>query len=299
MDKLKLILGTVQFGLRYGIANTHGQPTQEEVNNIIAAAADGGIRILDTAAGYGESEAVLGRALKATGLDKTLSVVSKVAVMPSQMTDEEARAHIRKSLENSLTALKLDSLYALLFHREQDYRFFYILEELVKEGKLQRAGCSLDGCEPEGIERAMAVQVPGNVLDRRFLKFTREAHKRGTAIFDRSVYLQGMLLMPVEKIPSYLQELVPYRKKLEALAAEIGIAPAELYMRYLFSIPEIDAVLTGVDTIEQLKSNMALAAKGPLPEDVMTRIFEMIPEMPERLIRPHCWVDRMKDPDVK
>ena len=299
MEQLKLILGTVQFGLRYGIANTHGQPTQDEVNAIIAAAADGGIRMLDTAAGYGESEAVLGRALKATGLDKTMKVVSKVAVMPSDMTEEAARVHIRKSLENSLQQLQIDSLYALLFHREADYRFFHILEELVKEGKLQRAGCSLDAYEPEGIERAMAVQVPGNVLDRRFLKFTREAHARGTIIFDRSVYLQGMLLMPVEKIPAYLQELVPYRQKLEALAAEIGIAPAELYMRYLFSIKEIDGVLTGVDTIDQLKSNMALANKGPLSDDVMKRIVEIVPELPERLIRPHNWVDRMKDSNVK
>jgi len=299
MEQLKLVLGTVQFGLKYGIANTHGQPTQDEVNNIIAAAADGGIRILDTAAGYGESEAVLGRALKATGLDKTMNVVSKVAVFSSDMKEEEARVHIRKSLENSLMNLKVDSLYALLFHREEDARFFNILDELVKEGKIQRAGCSLDHCEPAGIECARAVQVPGNVLDRRFLKFTREAYKRGTAIFNRSVYLQGMLLMPVEKIPSYLQELIPYRQKLEALAAEVGIAPAELYMRYLFSIPEIEGVLTGVDTIDQLKSNMALAAKGPLSEDVMNRIFEMIPELPERLIRPHCWQDRMKDSNVK
>ena len=289
MTSSKLILGTVQFGLRYGIANVHGQPTQTEVNTIIAAAAEGGIRMLDTAATYGESETVLGRALKATGLGNTMKVVSKVAVMPAEITWEEARSHIRKSLENSLANLQVDSLYALLFHREADFRFFSVLEELVKEGKLQYAGCSLDGYVPEGIEHATAVQVPGNVLDRRFLSFTREAHQRGTKVFDRSVYLQGMLLMPQEKIPVHLQELVPYRLKLESLAGELGISASELYMRYLLSIPEIDGVLTGVDTVDQLKNNMAVAHQGPLPDGILERIQTIVPELPERLIRPSKW----------
>ncbi|MBQ6471694.1 MAG: aldo/keto reductase [Victivallales bacterium] len=289
MASSKLILGTVQFGLRYGIANSHGQPTQAEVNAILAAAAEGGIRMLDTAAAYGESETVLGRALQATGLTDTMQVVSKVAVMSPGMTWEDARAHIRDSLERSLLNLRLDSLYALLFHREADFRFITVLEELRQEGKLQCAGCSLDGYVPDGIERATAVQVPGNVLDRRFLAFTREAHGRGTKVFDRSVYLQGMLLMPLEKIPAYLQELVPYRLQLESLAGKLAIPAAELYMRYLLSIPEIDGVLTGVDTVGQLKTNMEIARKGALPAEVVGRIHAMVPELPERLLRPCKW----------
>lgn len=289
MESLKLILGTVQFGMRYGIANTHGQPTQEEVNAMIAAAADGGIRLLDTSSDYGESEKVLGKALKATGLKNTMEVVSKVERIPAGTPMEEARKLIRQSLDKSLQNLELDCLSALIFHHEDDNCYFPILLELVKEGKIGCAGCSLDGMVPDNIWGDQAVQVPGNVLDRRFLPYLKEAHKRGTRIFNRSVYLQGLLLMPEEKIPVSLAELIPVRRQLEALAARLGILPAELYMRYLLSIPEIDGVLTGVDTIEQLQTNMALARKGALDDSVMAEIMSIVPDFREELIRPAKW----------
>ncbi len=289
MERSRLILGTVQFGMRYGIANTHGQPTQQEVDAIIAAAAEGGIRLLDTSSDYGESEKVLGRALKATGLGGTMEVVSKVERVPAGLSPEAAREHIRASLDKSLENLGLDCLYAMLFHHEADCAYYPILQEFVAEGKIRHAGCSLDGGLPDNIVDIHTVQVPGNILDRRFLAYLREAHRNGTEIYNRSVYLQGMLLMPEEKIPPHLAELVPIRRRLETLAARLGIAPAELYMRYLLSIPEIDGVLTGVDTLEQLQQNMALAARGPLPEDVMAEILAIVPELPERLIRPSIW----------
>ena len=289
METSRLILGTVQFGMRYGIANTHGQPSQQEVNAIIAGAAEGGIRLLDTSSDYGESEKVLGRALKATGLAGTMEVVSKVERVPAGLSMEVARAHIRASLDQSLANLGLDCLHALLFHHEADCAYFPILQEFVAEGKIRRAGCSLDGELPDNIGDINTVQIPGNILDRRFLSYARDAHRKGTRIYDRSVYLQGMLLMPEERIPAHLAELIPVRRRLEALAARIGVAPAELYMRYLLSIPEIDGVLTGVDTLEQLQENMALAARGPLPAEVMTEIFATVPDLREELIRPSHW----------
>ena len=95
--------------------------------------------------------------------------------------------------------------------------------------------------------------------------------------------------MDESRIPEPLKEVIKYRNKLEALANEIGITPAELYVRYLFSISEIDGVLTGVDTVEQLEYNIKVANAGTLPHDIMEKIFTMIPDLPEYLIRPHIW----------
>jgi glutamate synthase domain-containing protein 1 len=79
------------------------------------------------------------------------------------------------------------------------------------------------------------------------------------------------------------------RRELEMLAAEAGITPAELFVRYLFSFAEADGILTGVDNAAQLKYNAALAEKGPLPEGLFRQITGIVPELPERLIRPSLW----------
>ena len=80
----RLMLGTVQFGLRYGIANTSGKPDLDQVEAIVRAAADGGITALDTAAAYGDSEQVLGLVLQRAGLAGQFTVVSKIPPLPAE-----------------------------------------------------------------------------------------------------------------------------------------------------------------------------------------------------------------------
>ena len=289
MKASRLTLGTVQFGMNYGIANTQGKPSFEKVVGILSAAYEHGIRYLDTAAGYGDSEIVLGKALKQLGILDSVKIVSKISPVPKDVSEDEVRAHVRKSLGKSLENLGIPKLYAILFHAEDDVRYLPILRECVADGMAEKAGVSLDSHVPEEAKSCDAVQVPDNVLDRRFLPFLKEAHSRGTHIFVRSVYLQGLLLMPEERIPEKLKEVILYRRKLEEIAAANGISLSELCMRYLLSIPEIDSVLTGVDSVEQLQTNVALAERGALPAAVMDEIFAAIPDLPERLIRPCKW----------
>ncbi|MBQ7402693.1 MAG: aldo/keto reductase [Lentisphaeria bacterium] len=289
-----LILGTVQFGLNYGISNTHGQTGFPEVCRILKTAYDNGITTLDTAAGYGESESVLGRALQETGLADKMNIVSKVLPLPDGLTEEQAEKLIRDSLTNSLKNLRCDFLHTLLFHREKDWKFAGILKKCKQEGLIRHFGCSVDGEIPPNSEMLEAIQIPGNLLDKRFFPFLKQARKQGCHVYIRSVYLQGLLLMPEEKIPASLQALVPYRRKLSALAEKNGMSLAELCVRYLCSIPEIDGVLTGVETAEQLKINLSLAEKGALPEDILLAAEQMIPELPEELIRPSLWKKQEK-----
>lgn len=289
MKESKLVLGTVQFGLNYGIANTDGKPAPERVRQILQTAYDNGIRTLDTAAAYGESETVLGTELKNLGLLDKMKIVSKVPPVPANFSDCEVEKFIMESVEKSLKNLKINQLDAVLFHNENNLKYLKFLKKAKDAGLTRTVGASLDSIVPENAFECEAVQVPGNVLDRRFLDFLRKAHQNGTKIYNRSVYLQGLLLMDESRIPEPLKEVIKYRNKLEALAEEIGITPAELYVRYLFSISEIDGVLTGVDTVEQLEYNIKVANAGILAHDIMEKIFTMIPELSEYLIRPHVW----------
>ena len=283
----RLILGTVQFGMNYGIANSEGKPDLGKVGSILRRAADHGIRVLDTAAAYGDSETVIGTVLAGDpALKRHFQVVSKIAPLPQNLSGEERRSFIRKSAETSLRNLQVEQLYGILFHREKDTGDLPVLRELQRQGKVRYCGFSADGGLPEDLSGAEMIQVPGNVLDRRFIPFPG---KKPEKLFVRSVYLQGLLMMPEEQIPSGLEGVIPYRRRLAALAEKNGMSPAELYMRYLFSFPEVDGVLTGVDNPDQLDFNIRMAAGGPLDKALLQEILNMIPDLPESWIRPKFW----------
>lgn len=288
----KLMLGTVQFGLEYGIANVSGKPSFERVCDILTAAYEGGVRSLDTAAAYGNSEEVVGAALGRLGLGDAMTVVSKVPPIPSA-TDAEAERFIEQTVVCSLRRLRLERLPVCLLHREDDLKFLSVLEKLIGKGLIEGAGVSLDS--GRFLAQAAAVrfiQLPANVLDRRFDKFWPVALQNKIHVFSRSVYLQGLLLMPEERIRPNLSEVIPVRRKLEVVAREAGLSFAELCVRFVLSNPAITSVLTGVDTAEQMRENVRLAAQGPLPEEVLRRVRESVPDLPESLVRPALWNTR-------
>lgn len=288
----RLMLGTVQFGLRYGINNRLGQPSPDDVAAILRAAADGGIDVLDTARNYGDSEEVLGLALEKTGLAAHFRIISKVRHFPADLPPEDAPRWVEDSVTASLKFLKRKSLDGLLLHHEDDLPFFELLEACRAKGYAAEVGVSLDSLKglaaAQGARWRMA-QLPGNIVDRRFFPLAAELRKRGGAVFMRSVYLQGMLFKPEAEVHPGLRPLLEVRKKLERLAREAGIPAGELYFRYMLGHPAADCILTGVDSVAQLQENLALAALGPLPADLMRAIDAAVPALPENQVRPGVW----------
>ena len=288
----RLMLGTVQFGLEYGIANVSGKPSFDRVCDILRAAYEGGVTALDTAAAYGTSEEVVGSALERLGLQDAMTVVSKVPPIEAA-NDAEAERLIEQTLLRSLARLRLERLAVCLLHREDDLRYLPVLEKMVGKGLIGGAGVSLDS--DRFLAQAAAarfIQLPYNILERRFEPFWPVALQNKIHLFSRSVYLQGLLLMPEEKIRPGLAEVIPVRRRLEGIAREAGCTMAELCMRYVLSNPSVSSVLTGVDTVEQVQENLRLSALGPLPEDVLGRVRECVPDLPESLVRPALWNTR-------
>lgn len=289
----KLMLGTVQFGLNYGIANECGKPSYETVREIIKAAYEGGVTSLDTAAGYGESEAVLGRALDELQLLDKVQIISKVPPVPqNDPTLATVEKYITESVENSLKSLRQERLSVCLFHREDDIRYIDVLRKMEQRGLIAAAGVSLDTnkyCGEVLSAKIKYVQLPYNLMDKRFDSFFPVAQQQNIAIFSRSVYLQGLLLMPEEKIGTALQKIIPVRRKIEKLAIEADMELSELCMRFVLSNPAVTSVLTGVDNIGQLRQNLELFAKGALPSELYQKVQTAIPELEEAIIRPVLW----------
>ncbi|MDD2480404.1 MAG: aldo/keto reductase, partial [Victivallaceae bacterium] len=196
----RLMLGTVQFGLNYGIANSAGKPSYEIVRKIISTAYDHGVNCLDTAAGYGDSEEILGRVLDELNLKNKMLLISKVPnLIQHGFSERDAEKFIVDSVERSLTKLGIESLAVGMFHSEQDIKYLRIMKKLEKQGLINGVGISLDSnryCNEVIAAGIKYVQIPYNVLDQRFDEFLSKALESGITIFTRSIYLQGLLLMP-------------------------------------------------------------------------------------------------------
>lgn len=285
----RLALGTVQFGMRYGIANRNGQPSFDEVCSILRLAHESGVNCLDTASAYGTSEEVLGKALRELGLRERMVVVTKIA--PASKP-----ADVAASVELSLERLGLTCLPLVLFHREANMEYVGELERCCERGLVRHIGMSCDG-DPEsaaaliGSGRLKAVQVPASMLDRRNAGAGnfREAARRGMAVFIRSVYLQGLLLMPEESVPVPLRSVLPARRRLESLAKDAGMTLACMAVRYMLGQEGVTCVLAGVESAAQLRENIAMVKEGPLPADLIRAVEQAAPQPADDLIIPARW----------
>lgn len=299
----RMMLGTVQFGMEYGIANRSGKPDYDEVLEILKTAVDGGVNSLDTAAAYGTSEEVLGRALKQLGLSERLFVVTKVRPLtPEELANPDlAEAAIDASVNESRRRLQLDLLPGVLFHREEDAAYGEVLIGLRQRGLLEHAGVSCNnfpGPATKFVESGLvtALQIPGNILDRRHQKsgIFAQAASHGIALFLRSVYLQGLLVMSESDIPPHLTGIVPFRRKLDEFGKQAGILPAELALRYMLAQPGVISILTGVESVSQVRENLRLFKRGPLSEDLVAAIDSISLEPDDFLITPGKWATPQK-----
>lgn len=292
----RLTLGTAQFGSHYGLANTTGKPSYETCRDIVAKAVECGIRCIDTATAYGDSETLLGRAIAELKIKDEIVVVSKSYPFDfTALSVGEIESRIEKSLLESLANLQLDSLPVFLFHREHHLSWISVLEKLRQRGLIQHIGISADSENGAwaGLDDPLvsAMQLPFNLLDHRFSRepFLQKVESVGTILFARSAFLQGLLLMPEEKIPAFLQSVVPVRRKVEQLAEKAGMSMPELCLRYSLSFPAITSVLIGVETVDQVEDNANTALKGPLDPGLVKEIQAAVPDFPEDIVRPSLW----------
>jgi hypothetical protein len=113
----------------------------------------------------------------------------------------------------------------------------------------------------------------------------------------RSIYLQGLLLMPEAAFLPEHAPVIPVRRALQAIAGDAGMGLAELAVRYLLGLEGVVSLVVGVETVEQVKENVGLFARGPLPQDVRALVERAVPDLPDTILFPGAWSKRM--PDVR
>jgi aryl-alcohol dehydrogenase-like predicted oxidoreductase len=254
--KEKIILGTVQLGLPYGINNKEGKPTEEEAFKILDFAFDNGITSLDTADGYGEALEVIGR-YKAYS-KRSFRIINKFKIDETPLFDK---------LNKSLDLLQVPSLFCYMYHHFPDYdsgRAIQDLRELKRNGRIKKIGISLYNVDQ--LSKVVddgdidIIQIPVNILDlsKEKEELLMKAKENGREIHARSVYLQGLFLKSIASLIGNLTGMKPYLEKINLTSLNHNIDLKKAALNFVLQKKCVDHVVLGIDHVSQLKENLAL-----------------------------------------
>ena len=270
----KLALGTVQFGLDYGITNHDGQVTIDKVKSILNYAKDKGINTLDTASGYGNSEQVLGR----VGVND-YQVVTKTTSLKNGVDE------VIRSFHQSLNNLNIGQVYGLLIHdinevKDKEFNgLFKQLNELKRQGLVNKIGFST--YTPEQVYFLLEnfdfdlIQVPFNVFDNRLIQGgqLKELKSKSIEVHARSVFLQGVLL-GFNSLSNYFSTWQGQFEEYQEIVEKSELSLLEYALKFALNTQEIDKVLVGINNEQQLREIIQSAQKqgsaSAYPIDDMT-----------------------------
>ncbi|MBP3231803.1 MAG: aldo/keto reductase [Anaerovibrio sp.] len=295
---MELCLGTVQFGMDYGIKGQK-QPSVEQAVDMLDYATQNGINTIDTANAYGSAEDVVGAFLekKTIARDK-LFIVSKFR--PNLLDDvgqDKYYEIMRNNLENTLSRLHTDYLDSYLLHSARyifDDEIIDTLNRLKADGLAERVGVSV--YEPEEAKKCIErpnvdfMQLPYSIFDQRMEKagVFEYAKNNNIQIHSRSAFIQGLILMEEDEIPPFLSKAKPIVRKISLLCNRHGISRIALAMNYVKQQSRISHLVFGVDNIEQLRENIKL-----FEEDISVAVVDDIAKefrnIEADIVMPSLW----------
>ncbi|CAH9054291.1 hypothetical protein PSECIP111951_01003 [Pseudoalteromonas holothuriae] len=261
---MKLAIGTVQFGLSYGVTNHDGQVKNHEIKKILNLAQQSGIRLLDTARAYGKSE----QALSQYDSLETFKIVTKIPSLNAENKD------IKQTFMQSLAALKVDCVYALLFHNADDLlsaeanTFFEQALEIKAQGLCEKIGVSV--YTPEQLAKISdnfpidVVQIPLNCFDQRFAQSAcLELYKtHNIEVHTRSLFLQGALLSDIQSLPAHFNKFKSDFERFHKVCTELQCTPMILALAIALHFDFISQAIVGVCSTNQLEQILTNYAKA-------------------------------------
>ena len=245
----KLILGTAQFGKPYGINNIGKKRiSKSSIKKILSFSHRKKINHLDTAFEYDFNFKLLGT--KKQWLVDTKIIIREKQNMPSHFGNKLKRIFKLKNI-------KLSTIYIhnpQMIFTKNGKKIFQMLNEMKKSKLIKNIGISI--YEPSLLTKIIkkfnvdVVQLPYNILDRRFEKYFTYLNKKGINVYVRSVFLQGLLLSKKENKLTKSEEL----KRFTTFSRETKISKENLCLQFVMSNKSIKKIIFGVDNLKQLKS---------------------------------------------
>ena len=281
---MKIGLGTVQWGLNYGISNVHGIPSDEVLNSIFALANKTGIDLFDTAVQYGEAEKRVGQL---SNLEHR--IVTKIGNFSTNKSLEQ-------QLENSFKQLQRQNIYGCLFHDVNELinnnELWGELLVYKKEGRIEKIGYSL--YEPQEILDLLEVgllpdivQLPYSILDRKFEPYFNLLKNKGVEIHVRSVFLQGLYFKNPEQLSNKLSILKPVLRELQNISKQNKLDMSQLCLDFIRQNNKIDYSIIGVESETQLKE-VSQGKNCKLNWDSILETLDSY-DIKKEFLNPSCW----------
>ena len=263
----RLCIGTVQFGMDYGVQGGT-RPAVEDAVRMLDYATQNGVDAIDTAAAYGTAEDVVGEFLSRKTLPRdSVQVISKFGTNifdGASVVDYAER--LRAAAETSLKRIRSDYLDAYICHvptAAGDSAIIEAMDVLKASGLVRHVGFSV--YDPDQTLACLTtdvvdfIQSPFSFLDRRMETSgaLAAASAKGVDLHTRSAFVQGLMLMDVKKIPERLAATRPVISDLEAACAEAGLSRRALALAFVKANPNVSHLVFGVDNMAQLKEIVA------------------------------------------
>lgn len=298
-----LALGTVELGMDYGIAapGHFARPAEAAAIDLVHATLAAGVTFIDTARAYGESEAVLGKALR--GKRDQVVLATKVGLHRpdgSLPMGDALRTEMLTALETSLRLLQTDYVdlwqlhnvdAAVLARRDELAAVFAAVQA---SGKVRAVGGSFYGAELPvqalGYDLFDVIQVTYSVFDQRLAdQVLPLAQAKNIGVMVRSVLLKGALTERAEYLPDHLDTLRRRSRHYRQLVADAGqgLTPAQVAIAFALAHPQISSVLVGIRSIEELTENLP-ALRTTLPASLLAQLYVLRVDE-EKLINPGLW----------
>lgn len=295
---MRLCLGTVQFGLDYGIIGQK-KPDLEYAVRCLDYATQNGISAIDTAKAYGTAEEVVGTFIGRHTVSRNDLFISTKLVpnLLDKYREEQYREVVKSELENQLKTLHLDYVDAYLFHSAR-YAFneaaLEALGFVTQVGLAKKVGVSV--YDPEEAKACFRnpyvnfLQAPYSIFDHRMKEagvFEKEAYG-DCEIHTRSAFIQGLIALNPEQIPPFLSKAEPIVKKIDKICSENGYNRVELAMAYIKKEEAITHLVFGVDSLEQLKEDIELFQKD-VPLELLNQMEDEFKDIEAGIVMPSLW----------
>ena len=264
---MRLALGTVQFGIPYGIANSRGQVSLDDARDIIKRCRGAGINTIDTAIAYGDSELCLGK----VGVED-FNIVTKIPHIPDSIIDIEE--WVISQVTHSIQRLNIKSLYAVMLHSpdqllsKNGIEILHALYNIRERGLTKKIGISCYSVdELEGLFELGSfdiIQIPFNLIDKRLIDsgWLKKLKQKEIEVHTRSSFMQGLLLMPKKEIPKKFEKWNDIWDRWHDWLENNSVSNIEACLSYCLSVSQIDRVVIGVDTPSQLDQIISAVNRG-------------------------------------
>lgn len=292
----KFGLGTVQFGLDYGFTK---RKTQEEVNSILQTAVGNEVTLIDTAREYGDSEDKIGNFME--NYKNNFVVATKLHLIDdlSNLNYFNLKNNVYKSVEESLEKLKLNKIPILQLHQTIDeiYKnddFWRVIGQLKEDKLIDLFGVSVyELPETKFITQYHSdsvdfFQIPYNIFDRRFDDVQKELDENSIGLVSRSTFLKGIIPCDINETPECLNDIKPFKIKLQDLSDEFECSVADLASIFVYYNNYINSTILGVNSPEELENNIKSVDK--FDETLLNDIdFDDLRINDDYLIDPRKW----------